>query len=226
MSLVIGFNSLLLVNSEVIWYTDNINVTRIIKNGSMGFDLQSLAVSIRETILDLGIRIFPKWIRRCFNLRADYLSKRSVSGTWVVAYDVFYRIDKVWGPHDFDRFADNLNSKCRKFNSEFLVEGSSGVNAFNFHWGGYNNWVAPPVPLVSAAIKHMQKSRCVGSLVIPKWKTASFWPLIVEESGHFRDFVKSLISFGKDTRFFETGRGNFFNNKCKFEMIIMRLDCT
>ena len=135
-------------------------------------------------------------------------------------------MDKLWGPHDFDRFADDVNKKCIMFNSESNHENSSGVDAFEYDWSRYNNWVVPPAPLISSAIKHMQATRCRGSLVVPRWRAAVFWPLLVGERGFFKDFVNGSLEFPSGEIFSEGSRNRFFNAQSKFDMLFLKTDCS
>jgi len=64
------------------------------------------------------------------------------------------------------------------------------VNAFSISWEGENNFLVPPVYLVPRVLKHMQVSKCEGTLVVPYWPSAIFWPAIVKENNSFYEFVK------------------------------------
>jgi hypothetical protein len=63
-----------------------------------------------------------------------------------------------------DRFANMNNTKLLRFNSLYWNLGFIGV---------------PPVSMVSRVINHLIiKSNSVGTLVIPKWPSSLFWPLL------------------------------------------------
>ncbi|CAC5380035.1 unnamed protein product [Mytilus coruscus] len=61
---------------------------------------------------------------------------------------------------------------------KIVQKGKSGVDAFAYDWSKFNNWVVPPVILITRAINHMQMCKAKGVLVEPKWKSAIFWPRI------------------------------------------------
>jgi hypothetical protein len=86
---------------------------------------------------------------------------------------------KIWGPFTCDTFADNKNKKVSIFFSRFFTPGTSGVDAFAYDWSKYNNWIVSPVHLISRTISHMRMCKARGTLVIPKWKSAVFWPMII-----------------------------------------------
>ena len=103
------------------WYTDNQNVVRVIRIGSMIKELHELALDIffflsehREMQLDVV------WIPRDQNVVADRLSKITDYDDYSVRDDVFTRLDSLWGPHSIDRFACSYNAKLPRFDSRFL----------------------------------------------------------------------------------------------------------
>jgi hypothetical protein len=97
-----------------------------------------------------------------------------------------------WRSHTFDRFANSKNCKVEKINSQFWTPGTSGVDAFVYDWSSDNNWLVPPVHCIPNVLKHMLFYKCVGTLVVPKWKSALFWPCIALEH-KFKWFVKDVI---------------------------------
>ena len=78
-----------------------------------------------------------------------------------------------------DRFANMNNTKLLRFNSLYWNFGFIGVDAFTSDWSDENNWLVPPVSMVSRVINHLIiKSNSVGTLVMPKWPSSLFWPLL------------------------------------------------
>ena len=50
-----------------------------------------------------------------------------------------------------DRFANEQNTKLKRFNSTILVT----VDDFSQNWQGENNWIVLPVYLISSTVKHL-----------------------------------------------------------------------
>ena len=94
-----------------------------------------------------------------------------------------------------DRFASNDNTKLPRFNSKFYCEGSEHVDALSIGWGGENNYVVPPVSLVSRVLLHMESCAASGVLFVPFWPSAAFWPFLVDEEGNFRQHVTGFKEF-------------------------------
>ena len=93
------------------------------------------------------------------------------------------------GPHTVDRFASHYNSQLPWFNSQFWNPGSKAVDTFTLDWSDENNWLCPPVYLVPRVIQHARKCKAQGTLVVPEWPSAPFWPILFPEESKSAPFV-------------------------------------
>jgi len=177
------------------WFTDNQNCVKIVNTGSMKEDLHIIARSIFSICLNLGISIDIQWVPRTENEKADYISKMIDFEDWGVTNNFFSFIDKMWGPHSVDRFASNLNNKLPRFNSVFWLPYSEAVDAFSQDWSVEINWLVPPINLVIRTIKHLIACNARGTLVVPKWTSAAFWPLLFDKDLRYRSYVMDVIEF-------------------------------
>ncbi|XP_046351504.2 uncharacterized protein LOC124131993 isoform X2 [Haliotis rufescens] len=171
-----------LKSNRVMWCTDNTNVVSIVEKGSMKIHLQTLALHIFEICTKQSIQLYMQWIPRCDNQTADYLSRMIDYDDWGISKTIFQQIERKWGPHQTDRFASYYNTKLQCFNSRYSNPGSDVVDCFTVNWGGFMNWVVPPVCLIPRAIKHMSECKAKGTLVIPEWHSACFWPMVCPNS--------------------------------------------
>ena len=54
--------------------------------------------------------------------------------------------------------------------------------------------MCPPISQIRRALKHFETCKAAGVLCIPEWRSAYFWPLLVENRGvQFRKFVKGFL---------------------------------
>ena len=181
------------------WYTDSQSVSRIVEVGSMKEDLQCLALRIFSTCLLNSITLEVEWMPRSANDRADCLSRVMDFDDWRVKRDYFLLAEEKWGPHFMDRFADHENTQLPRFNSRFWCPRTEAVDAFSVSWAGENNWLVPPIFLIPRVLNHMFALDGHGTLVVPAWPSASFWPLIFTDQGLspiFSDFFE--IPMGTD----------------------------
>ncbi|XP_067648622.1 uncharacterized protein [Haliotis asinina] len=168
----------ILESHKVKLLTDNQNVESIVSKGSMKADLQALALDIFRLCNEYNIRVDMQWIPRLDNERADYLSKIVDADDWGIQDYVFQHVSAKWGPFDVDRFASYYNTKVVRFNSRFWNPGSDGVDALSVSWGDDNNWIVPPICMTARVLKHMRECHATGTLVIPVWYPANFWPIL------------------------------------------------
>ena len=93
------------------------------------------------------------------------------------------------GPHTVDRFFSHCNNQIQRFNSRFASPGCEAVDALAQNLSIENNWVCPPVPVIIPDIHHFMKCRPKGTLIIPERRSVHFWPVIIQHSNKFADFV-------------------------------------
>ena len=170
-----------------------------------------------------NITIKPVWVPRVKNVIADSLSRCSDSDDWKIDRNVFGQFDKTWGPYTYDRFANNENSQCEKFNSRWWCPGTSGINAFMQPWNTECNWLVPPPRLISKTVDKLVFEKSSGTLVLPLWKSAPFWPKVYKHS-NFLSFVKDCRVL--DSLVIRRGRGNngIFGKKGSiFKLIALKI---
>ena len=202
---VLKSNAESLIGVSLKVYTDNKNVETILRVGSKKTYLHDKCMDIHETCVENDISISSQWIPRESNKEADRLSRMNDCDDWGIQTWVFMLLDKEWGSHTFDRFATNYNRKCDSFNSKFWCSGTSGIDAFRFSWSSDNNWLVPPPCLVIETVNKLIRENATGTLVVPEWKSAPFWP-IIHTGFKFRAFIKNVKVF-KGYNITHRGRG-------------------
>ena len=176
-------------NTRVRWFTDNQNVARILEVGSRQGHLQEIALKVFSLAVHYHIHLEPEWIPRELNQQADYLSRIIEYDDWQLNPIMFAELDALWGPHTVDRFASFNNCQLPRFNSRSWNPGSEAVDAFTVHWAGENNWWCPPIALIPRVIRHAQVCGAEGTLVVPCWPSAPFWPMLCPAGSQFAEFV-------------------------------------
>ena len=207
------------LNSQCVkWCTDNKNVAHILEVGSRKPYLHRIALDILEKCDRLHITLIPHWIARAQNIRADNLSKCCDSDDWSIRSSVFHYIDGVWGPHTVDRFSSDYNANCLRFNSRWWCRNTEAVNAFSQSWQGENNWMVPPPKLVNKVINKMKSDRAMGTLVVPAWKSAPYWPLL-----HSKCYVKDQMVLTENAVVPGKGQNGIFAKSSNFKMMAFRI---
>ena len=213
-------------HEKIRWYSDNTNVPRILMHGSMKLDLHNLALSIFSLCLKHNIVLLPEWIPRDINTIADSISRVSDFDDWSIDQDSFALIDHLWGPHSYDRFASPTTFKVHQFNSRFWCRDTAGVDAFCHSWSDENNYLCPPVSLIVHTLNHLQKCKGRGTLVVPKWTSAYFWPSLCPDGMHLiravHDWRVLSISFTPPS----ISPTSIFNHSPSFLSLALRIDHT
>ena len=209
---------------RVKWFTDNQNVVRIVESGSKKQHLQVIALSVFKTCLQQGIRLDMEWIPRSLNDKADYISRIQDFDDWSVNPQFFSWIDSMWGPHSVDCFAHVDNTQLPKFYSRFWCPGATAVDAFTVNWSGDVNWWVPPISLIGRVLRHAKACDAMGTLVVPVWKSAPFWPLLCPDGSHLAFFVHQWVCTPFQPSLFIPGRsGNNIGEALTPESVVLCL---
>ena len=211
------------------WYTDNQNCIRIVQSGSMKESLHSLAFSIFSICRESSISIDIQWVPRTENSKADYISKMIDHEDWSVSDDFFDFINELWGIHTIDRFASPLNNKTIRFNSLFWSPSTEAVDAFTQNWSLENNWLVPPIFSVVRAIKHLIFCKARGTLIVPRWVSAAYWPYIFNANLEYKEYVTDVLEFTEAERIYVKGSSPkciFGTEKFVSTVLAVRLDAS
>ena len=213
---------------SVHWETDNYAAFLIVASGSNKEHLQALAEDIYELTIKHSIVLQVKWIPRHKNQIADASSKSYDFDDWETSDTLFQYLNSFWGPFTIDRFADNKNAKFKKFNSKSWCPDTSQVDAFTIGWENGNNYLVPPTYFVPRVIKHLQSSKGQGTLVVPFWPSASFWPFLQSyASKEFNSYVVDFKVFTQPHQCFQLGNNKsslIGSSKFKSQILARSLD--
>ena len=104
-------------------------------------------------------------------------------------------------PHTVDRFASFHNWQLQRYNSRFWNPDTEAVDAFTCSWSEENDWLCPPILLIPRVIRHAQRTWAIGTLVVPYWQAAVFWPIIYPDGRHLAVFIHAWVDIplSKDT---------------------------
>ena len=216
-----------LAGKEVRHRTDNQNAERIMSVGSRNYDLHNEAIKIYQICRQHNIRLTVEWVSRDLNTRADELSRLDDPDDYMLDPSCFEAVDKVWGPHTVDRFASEKTKQLPRFSSKYLNPGCESFDAFTVSWSQENNWLFPPPYLIPRVLRHMQVGKEKGTLILPFWPSAPWWPLLVDKSGIWKDFVSGSRKILPYSGIFIPGSlssSQFADGIPKYQIWALRLD--
>jgi len=144
-----------LKGKTVLWHTDSKNCVSIIGKGCTNACLNEFALEIFNVCAKNAIILRVVWLSRDKNTIADSLSKMINYDDYRVKQEFFDYVDALFGPHDVDRFANEVNHILPRYNSLAWTPSTEAVDAFSVSWKNYNNWLVPPVNLIPKASNHL-----------------------------------------------------------------------
>ena len=145
---------------------------------------------------------------------------------WQTSLEFFSFMNQLWGPYTVDRFANFYNAKLVRFNSKFWNPGSEAVDAFSQDWKNENNWIVPPINQVAKSIKHLVFCKASGTLIVPKWDSASFWTMIFKGPTEKQPYVLEILEFSPGQNVLIQGRNKnsvFGSSSFNSEILAVRL---
>ena len=54
---------------------------------------------------------------------------------------------------------------------------------------GENCWVVPPVSIVPGVLHYMKSQNAVGTVFLPFWPSAQYWPLLTNKCLKYMEFL-------------------------------------
>lgn len=167
----------LLVNKHIQILTDNISAMAYINHkGGPVAALSKLATAIWAEAADSGICIQSAHIAGRKNIAADYWSRTPDKHNWMLHPKLFSYLDRLWGPHTVDRFANCQNAQLPRFNSRFWEPMSEGVDALaQKNWQHENNYVNAPFCLIPTILDIIQTCRATATIIAPFWPAQSWF---------------------------------------------------
>ena len=98
--------------------------------------------------------------------------------------------------------------------SRWMNPGSECIDCCTVSWKGELNWLCPPVHLVTACIRHLIASKADGSLLLPFWMSAVWWPLLCEDEFVFKSLVVECMVL-------EPHAGMFLSGTCHWNLFVL-----
>lgn len=168
--------------------TDNMTVKAIINSGvSRSPYLMPIYREILSLCLEQGVVLQAEYIPTALNVKADFLSRISPRSDWSVSDELFEFLQQLFGQRTFDRFASPSSARCKNYNSVIPHPDSSG-DAFQQSWLGHENWICPPISLVSKVVDRLMHEGAEAVVVVPYWPSATWFPALISMA----DFVRPL----------------------------------
>jgi len=161
-------------------------------------------------------------VARCWCWFQDvWFAKRSLAYFWglLVLILFFCFLQLKWGLHSIDRFADEHNHLLPRFDSRFWNSYCEAINTFTRSCDFVNNWFVRTLFLGPWGT--------CGTLIVPLWRSAPFWPLLTTDGSHLVHFVEDWVDLLPLKTTFCMGRhsyGVFGRENLNFRVLAVRIN--
>ncbi len=164
----------------IYWLTDSTNMVSFLSTGSAKPDIQKVVVKIFRLCQEMQLNIEPVHITRDDPLKtvADAASRYRDVEDWGIDFASFRDLEARFGKFSIDLFASEGNHKVDRFYANVLTPSGEGVDAFAHSWDGEHAFASPPMKDVIKTFRKMMTSTMTGVLVVPEWRSASFWAVL------------------------------------------------
>ena len=139
--------------------------------------------------------------------------------------EIVIHLYSLWGPHEIDWFANDNHHKIPVFYSRYWT--INAIDVFTVNWNGVNGWFVPPVYIVSRVPRYMKQCLAFGTIIVPLWRSASFWPILSPSGDGFIKEVKGCMNLPINKIFFNPGKGKkgvFDNIDLPSRMLALKID--
>ena len=135
----------------------------------------------KESIQSDIFLLNPHWLATSDNVSADFLSRHDL-GAWEfqLSRPVFSMIMEHFQLFPtLDAFASRDTTQLPRYMTWEYDPRAVARNALIHKWDPIT-YLFPPVPLVMSSLQKIQQEKLTVVLVVPKWPTALWWPLVQE----------------------------------------------
>lgn len=214
-------------NSVILWITDSACLCSFLEKGSRILEIQKIVIRIKIQEFSYGIKLKPKWVSRETPLLrlADLGSKLHLcSDQYGVSSVDFLKIQAFMKkPFTIDGFASSVSRRTFKYIAPCPQYDSMDTDFFSHRMlGDQVYYLHPPPKLLVRLINKITCYRNVqGCLVMPLWRSHSFWNHVIK-ANKFAWFVKDFLIFSPYYESFSPK--TMFQGFKKFKTLVILFD--
>ena len=162
-------------------FVDNTTTLRCIQRGgsTQSVPCDNATRQILEYCRAQDIVLSSHYCQGSLNVHADAASRAYTdAGEWSLAPHAYRQITDTMGAPVIDLFASVTNYKCDLFVTRFYSPLAFATDAFSLTWSENDLFLFPPFSLAGRVIQKVLQDRTSGILVLPKWPTQPWYPLV------------------------------------------------
>lgn len=135
-------------------------------------DLWAWAMRTRTTLLPVS------YVNTADNEVADAESRMADNTDWTISDEAWRLVERAFGPHSWDRFADMHNTRCERFTARSRQPMCQWPDALTQPWATENNYACPPESRIHYVLCHVARQQdCHATIIMPDY--VSTWTPIL-----------------------------------------------
>ena len=146
-------------------------------HGGATQSLDTVTRTIFRYTIQHNISITARFLAVRDNTIADKLSRSKYE--WQLHPALFRYLDRVFGPHQVDRFASMASAQLPVYNSLYRDPCTSGVDAFAQDWSQVNNYVNAPFALIPRVLQ-LVKQGATATVIAQEWRAQPWYRELVK----------------------------------------------
>jgi hypothetical protein len=152
--------------------TDNVTTKAYITHqGGPVLHFNLVAKAIWHLVSKRKITLMCHHVKGIENVEADVLSWIVDSPNWGLHRAIFLQVDRLFGTHTIDRFADMANSQLKRYNSRYADPKSEGVDCLSQNnWSQEMNFCCPPFRLIQSVLDCVVQQSADATIIAPIWR--------------------------------------------------------
>ena len=178
---LLSFSSFL-SNKVVLLNEDNTTTQAVItKFSSRSPELHKEFRLLWDTMCSLGVVLQVRRVASEDN-EADAPSRYVDRSDYKLNAAWFDYLEALYGPHEVDLFASNVNAQLPRFYSLHHCPNTAGVDSFAQDWASYNCYANPPYDpdVLLTVVQRVRLERVNITLVVPCWGAQAWWQQLME----------------------------------------------
>jgi hypothetical protein len=161
--------------------SDNTNVCYNVNRKRSGWRMRKRVKELLNWLKERRIRVWCKHIAGEKNRLADSLSRLSRSGDYTLKAEILERAEKELGVEaEVDLFARRANRKKERYCTlDEHDDKAEAIDAMDMDtWSGFVSLVHPPIPMLTAVLAKLNRSKATAIVICPNWNGCVWSPML------------------------------------------------
>ncbi|KAA6396593.1 MAG: putative reverse transcriptase [Streblomastix strix] len=179
--------------------TDNTTTSYNINRANSSITLAHLTDPTLRVAEKMNIQIKATYIPGKENQVADALSRLNRAGDYSINKNIAANLfKKIQFNPTIDLFANRKTKLADRYCTITQDHQAVARDAFSITWSSEQPLIHPPIPLIGRCLKRIQQENLRALMIVPKWESQYWWPLITS-------MTSKALCLGKSNQILKNG---------------------